>query len=98
MVDSILQWNVKGVRARRQEISLLLNEQNPSCLCLQELKLPTNSQYSINNQYKSYMKLPNDNNELPRGGTMVAVKHTIPHTLLQINAPLRAVAISFSMA
>ena len=27
---------------------------------------------------------------------MVAVKHTIPHTLLQINTPLQAIAISFS--
>ena len=87
MVDLILQWNARGVRARRKEISLFLKEQNPSCLCLQELKLPTNSQYSLNNQYKSYMKLPNDNNEFPPGGTMVAVNHTIPHILLKINTP-----------
>ena len=96
MVDSILQWNVRGVRARRQEISLLLKEQNPSSLCLQVLKLPSNSQYSISNQYKSYMKLPSDNIELPRGGTMVAVKLTILHILLQISPRLQAAVVSFS--
>ena len=87
---------MKGVRTRRQEISHI-ERKSPSCLSLQELKLPSNSQYRFNNQYKSYLKLPNDNNEFPRDDTMVAVKHNIPYTLLQINTPLQAVAISFSI-
>ena len=92
----MILWNVNGIRARKQEISLLLREKNPSCVCLQELKLSTNSPYDIGKQYKSYLKLPNDNNEFPRGGTMIAVRHSIPHTALQLNTPLQAVAISLN--
>ena len=96
MLDTVIQWNVNGFRARKQEISLLLAEKNPSCVCLQELKLSTNSPYDIGRHYKAYSKLPNDDNEFPRGGTLVAVRHDIPHTSLQLNTPLQAVAISLT--
>ena len=96
MLDTIIQWNVNGFRARKQEISLLLAEKNPSCVCLQELKLSTNSPYDIGSHYKAYSKLPNGDDEFPRGGTLVAVRRDIPHTSLQLNTPLQAVAISLT--
>ena len=95
MLNRILQWNVRGVRARHQDISVLIKEQDPSCICLQELKLPNNSKFNICNLYKSYLKLPNDN-EIPKGGTMIAVKTSISHHHIQLNTNLQAVAVSFA--
>ena len=94
MMNKVLQWNVRGVRARQQDISVLIKEHNPSCLCLQELKLP-NTQYNVGSLYKSYLKLPNDN-EIPKGGTLIAVKTTIPHQPILLNSNLQAVAVSFT--
>lgn len=94
-MDRILQWNVRGVRARHQDISLLIKEQDPSCLCLQELKLPNNTQYKIGKHYNTYLKLPHDN-DIPKGGTLIAIKETISHYLIQLNTDLQAVAVSFA--
>ena len=77
------------------DISLLLKEQDPSCLCLQELKLPSNTQYDIGKQYNIYFKLPHDN-DIPKGGALVAVKTNISHYLIQLNTNLQAVAVSFA--
>ena len=94
-MDKALQWNVRGVRARQQDLSLLIKEKDPSCLCLQELKLPNNTQYNVSNLYKSYFKLPQDN-VIPKGGALIAVKTTIPHHQVQLNTNLQAVAVSFN--
>ena len=95
LADRVLQWNVRGVRARQQDISILIKELNPSCLCLQELKLPNNTKYNISNLYKSYLKLPNDN-ETPKGGTLIAIKTNISHHQIQLNTNLQAVAVSLA--
>ena len=95
IMNRILQWNVRGVRSRHQDISVLIKEQNPSCLCLQELKLPNNTKYNIGNHYKSYFKLPNDN-ETPKGGTLIAIKTNISHHHIQLNTDLQAVAVSLT--
>ena len=94
MVERILQWNVRGIRARASELSLLLKEQNPSCVCLQELKLSNSSlPFNISKLYKTYSKLP-DNNLIPKGGSMIALKTNIPHNQITLNTALQAVAVS----
>ena len=95
MVERILQWNVKGIRMRACELSLLMKEQNPTCICLQELKLSNdNIPYKINKLYKTYVKLP-DNNQIPKGGTLIAIKTNISHNQILLNTALQAVAVSF---
>ena len=80
---------------RACELSLLLEEQNPSCICLQELKLSNNNvPYNINKYYKTYIKLP-DNNLVPKGGSLIAIKNIIPHNQIPLNTDLQAVAVSF---
>ena len=97
MIDKILQWNVKGYRARKQELSLILKEQDPSCVCLQELKVPNDYQgMNPSNLYRTYCKLPTGNeNNIARGGVLIAVKTTIPHSHFPLDTPLQAVAVSF---
>ena len=35
----ILQWNCKGLRTRAEELKVLLRDNNPGVICLQETKL-----------------------------------------------------------
>jgi len=36
----VITWNVNGIRARQQELSLLLETERPDIVCLQEIKAP----------------------------------------------------------
>ena len=93
MVQKILQWNVRGLRTRTEDLRVLISETNPTCMCLQELKLPdTNTGFSFDKNYNTYIKLPPDN-DVPKGGALIAVKKIIPHNSLPLNTPLQAVAI-----
>ena len=95
MIDRILQWNVKGLKARQCELSQIMEELNPSCLCLQEIKLSSgNTQYNVNRLYRTYMKTP-QNNLNPHGGSMIPVKINILHIKILLKTALQAVAISF---
>ena len=79
LAEKILQWNLRGIRSRREDLQLLMHNKNPDCLCLQELKLPdSESNYNLHRLYESYLKLPQDN-IVPKGGTMIAIKKTIAH-------------------
>ena len=97
MIDKILQWNVNGYRSRKQELSLVLQEEDPSCVCLQELKILNNYQFADpSNLYKTYLKIPENNeNNMAKGGVLIAVKSTIPHSHLPLDTNLQAVAVSF---
>ena len=91
---TMLQWNVRGVRARSGDLRLLLHELNPSFVCLQELKLPDEQQgsFTVHPMYKSYLKLPRDN-AVPKGGALVAVRHSVPHDPIDLRSDLQAVAV-----
>ena len=95
-LNKIIQWNVNGYRSRQQELSLILHEEDPSCLCLQELKIQNEHQHvNLNNLYKTYIKLPDNENNISKGGVLVAVKTSIAHTHLPLITTLQAVAVSF---
>ena len=93
MTQRILQWNLRGIRARTQDLRLLLHETNPSFICLQELKLPdSEANFAIHHSYHTHIRLPEEN-AVPKGGVLVAVRKTIPHSAVQLNTPLQAVAV-----
>ena len=94
MLRRILQWNVRGLKARSEDLKVLLSETNPECLCLQELKLPdVVSAPKFDRNYNTYFRLPLDNTH-SKGGVMIAVKKNIQHTQLPLNTTLQAVAVT----
>ena len=67
----IVQWNCKGPRARHEEVELLMNKSQPSCICLQEV-MPENVKYNLVKEYKFYaIILPVQRS---KGGTAIAIK------------------------
>ena len=71
MMRRIVQWNCKGPRARHEEVELLMNKSQPSCICLQEV-MPENVKYNLVKEYKFYaIILPVQRS---KGGTAIAIK------------------------
>ena len=93
MANSILQWNCRGLRANLDEVQRLLREFNPSAMCLQETFI-TNT-LSFRN-YSHYNKFgPSDGR--PSGGVSILVNNKTPHSFINLNTRLQAVAISVTL-
>ena len=87
----MIQWNCRGLRARREEVELLLHKFSPSVLCLQETKLKaSNHPYQTFSNYVCYYS----STENGSGGVGVIVKNTTLHRQIYIKTDLQAVAIS----
>lgn len=48
-MNNIIHWNVNGFRPRLESIKLLINEYNPSVLCVQETNFKKDCTSSLTN-------------------------------------------------
>lgn len=92
-MNTIIQWNCRGLRANYNELLLLLNEYNPAIVCLQETFLKEDK--NIRN-YKTYNYINTDANRAS-GGSTIAVHDKIVHRSLSLQTDLQAVAISVTL-
>ena len=46
MFDSIMQWNIESYRTKFSELKVLLREQTPLCICLQETRITSMNTYA----------------------------------------------------
>ncbi len=94
-MDTIIQWNCRGIKPNHDELSLLLNEYNPIAVCLQETFLKCNDNIS----YKSYSLYSHfsDNAEHASGGVSILINEKSPHRPISLNTNMQAVAVSVSM-
>jgi len=92
IMSSFIQWNMRGLQANQEELSLLLSQYDPTAVCIQETLLHTNKTASFKKY--SYYGIPVvDNNGSMHGGLGILVKNTTPHQQLHINTGLQAVAL-----
>ena len=94
-MNSIIQWNCRGLNANFNEISLLLGQHNPIAFCLQETFLKDDSNVSYKN-YIMYNKIFTGG-EKASGGVSVIVNSRVPHRSLSLDTNLQAVAVSVTM-
>ena len=52
-MTTIIWWNCKGLRARHEEVRLLMNRFQSSCICLQEVMLE-NVEFNLVREYGFY--------------------------------------------
>ena len=72
MTQSILQWNIRGLRSNCEELKILFNEHDPGITCLQEIMLSTNN-YNFGLNYKFYGTTPIFNNiGRAKGGSAIS--------------------------
>ncbi|KAG1713962.1 RNA-directed DNA polymerase from mobile element jockey [Nymphon striatum] len=86
--------NVSVDRSKYDEICRLLNDHNPTAMCLQETRLNDTFNTTIR-RYSIYRRdLPSEH---PAGGVCIIVNNQIPHSSVQLNSSLQAIAVRVSM-
>ena len=94
-ISSILQWNIRGLRANSEELKIIFNEYDPSIICLQETMINRLS-YNLGLNYSFYGSLPVLGNRAT-GGSAIVVKSNITHEFLPLRTAIQAVAIKVTL-
>ena len=91
-MSDILQWNCKGLRARTEELKVLIHDFNPGIICLQETMLGD----SIFNPGLNFnvFNSPPPTGERAHGGASVIIHKSLQHSPIPLDTPLQAVALS----
>ena len=94
-ISSILQWNIRGLRANSEELKIIFNEYDPNIICLQETMINRLS-YNLGLNYSFYGSLPVLGNRAT-GGSAIVVKSNITHEFLPLRTAIQAVAIKVTL-
>ena len=94
MFSSLLQWNCQGLRAKYEELKLLISEFSPVLICVQETMLGVNT--PCPRDYTSFRTA-----HIPaigsHGGCLIYVRHDVPSLPLRLTTPLDAVAVQVDL-
>jgi hypothetical protein len=94
---TFIQWNCRGFRVNFNEISLLIQNQNPvalSCLCLQETHLKDTNNTNIKQKQKNYTMYNHYTQaDRPSGGSSIAIHNNYIHSLIDLKTNLQAIAV-----
>ena len=94
-MNRIVHWNIRGYVGNFEDLKILIrNSGSPACVCLQETLLGDKKAYPPSRYYIYQRNQNNPNgNVLPRGIALL-INKKIPHTILNLNRPLEAQAVS----
>ena len=95
MSNNILQWNCRSIKANAEEFNLLITEQKPVAICLQETFLKDCDKFSLKH-HSCYLK-NSIGNLKACAGVAVIVNNNVPHHSVKLNTTLQAVAVSISL-
>ena len=88
----LLQWNMRGLQANREDLTLLLSSVKPTIVALQETNIGKN--HNINFRDYSFYNCPGtENNGIHHGGSALIVDKTTPHNLIALRTNLQAIAV-----
>jgi len=89
---NIISWNLNSVTAKYQHLQILIDDQNPIVICLQETKLKPTKTFTLK-QYDIY-RHDQISNQNAKGGVAIAVQKNVRSQVFQINSNLQAVAVT----
>ena len=87
----ILQWNCRGLRARSEQLKVMIHDFNPGIICLQETKIG-NILYNPGLNYSMYHSPPPPG-DVAHGGSAVIIHKSLQHSVLNLKTSLQAVAV-----
>jgi len=91
MMD-ILQWNIHGLQANREGLNILLSNLNPVLVSLQVTFLKRSKTTTFKNY--SFCNLPGEESNISiHGGIAILVNSAVPHSHIQLNTSLQAIAV-----
>jgi len=76
----ILQWNIRGLQANREELDLLSSNLDPTVICLQETFLKESKNINFKH-YSSYHRYASEANSIVHGGSSILVNPLLPDRL-----------------
>ena len=88
-MTNIIQWNIQALNTHFSDLKILLNEYNPSCVCLQETLI--RNRVFPPSGYNIITSTPTRDDDHERG-TAILIKNNIFHQTLTLNTNLQAVA------
>ena len=91
MNHKIIQWYYRGIKANRSELLLLMTQQQPAIVCLQEIFLKTDDDITIKN-HQSYNFI-NNSGHRASGGVSIIIRNGIPQSKIHLNTQLQAIAV-----
>lgn len=94
LYTNIIQWNVRGVKNKIDELKILLDQATPECVCLQETKLPLNEELCISG-FNTFLK--SVDGERAHGGVAILVNNMVPAYEIVLNTSLQAIAVSIKL-
>ena len=91
---TFIQWNCRGFRVNFNELSLLIQQQNPIAICLQETHLKETDKINIKHyaMYNHYAQT-----DRASGGSSIAVHSNYIHSEINLKTNLQAIAIRLSL-
>lgn len=95
MVLNIIQWNLRGYLNNYSNLQLLISEEDPDIVCLQETKCKQNLTPIIPSKYLGYFF---NTQNTSKQGTAILIKKNIPHRLLKATLPLCNVALEINLS
>ena len=95
MNHKIIQWNCRGIKANRSELLLLMTQQQPAIVCLQETFLRTNDDITIKN-HQSYNFI-NITGHRASGGVSILIRNDIPLSKIHLNTQLQVIAVNVTL-
>ena len=91
----MLQWNCQGLRAKFEEIKILIHDYSPICIALQETmvginKAPCPRDYSLfHTEYNAERG--------SHGGSALLIRNDIPHSHIDLHTSFQAVAVQVNL-
>jgi exonuclease III len=93
----VIQWNIRGLRAKYNELLILVQSFQLVAFCLQELKISNFYEFG-NRQCSLVSKLLNvDNSNTHTGGSGILIRKDILHSEIKLYSPLQALACRISV-
>ena len=95
MNHKIIQGNCRGIKANRSELLLLMTQQQPAIVFLQETFLKTDDDITIK-KHQSYNFI-NNTGHRASSGVSVLIRNGIPQSKIYLNTQLQAIAVKVTL-
>ena len=91
LMDTIIQWNCRGLSSNWEELRFLISQYSPACICLQETMVGDGTPSGPPGYHSFYSDpLPGQGRH---GGAAILLRQDVPYNKIDINTDLQAVAV-----
>ena len=94
-MDTIIQWNCRGLRHNFNELKLLISTHNPIAICLQETYVKDTDNITLKN-YTLYNSFATVESGKSSGGVSILIRNDVAHQEIKLNSNLQVKAVTLT--